>query len=323
MNISIWENGKVIYANPGFYKDLGLVPGDLESLVRVTTEDDYIEIHPDDFPENEKELLQIKERLLKGEVFHREVRMKTLNRSSFHWYNTYVVKGRHKGAEITIEMDEDIDGKAKILERLNEAIKEKEVLLKEVHHRVKNNFQIISSLLRLQQKNIKDEDLRAMLLDSENRVRSMSMIHESLYKSSDVANVDFGDYIKDLVRSLVDAFGGRTRLVKFKIDAQNCNIGVDSAIPCSLIINELVSNSFKHGYDDSVVPEMQISLKQNGREFELQVRDNGVGFPDSFFEKRPDSMGIMLVTTLASQLNGMAEFKNNNGAEVRVVFVSD
>jgi PAS domain-containing protein len=103
INISIWENGKVIYANPGFYKDLVISPGDLDALVQLTAKDDYIEIHPDDFPENEKELLQIKEQLLRGGVFHREVRMKTYNRSSFHWYNTYVVKGNHKGAEITID----------------------------------------------------------------------------------------------------------------------------------------------------------------------------------------------------------------------------
>lgn len=323
LNLSIWRDGNVVYANSAFFKIAGVEPGDLKTLTSKASSDDFLIVHPDDFPTDIKGLEIVKEALNDGKLFHKEIRMKGPDEEEFRWYNTYVVRGKEKNSKITIEIDEDISEKKKMVEQLNKVIKEKDILLKEVHHRVKNNFQIISSLLRLQQKKVFDKDTIDILLESENRIKSIAMVHESLYNSADIVNIDFGKYIGALVKNLVESYNGRTRLVKFNIESAKCNVGVDIALPCALIINELVSNSFKHGFDDSPGPEMNIKFLKTSNQYDLIVNDNGVGYPDSFYVKQTDTLGIMLIKTLVKQLGGEVEFKNNPGAEVLIKFNGD
>ncbi len=322
-NVSIWKKGELIYANPAYYKSTGITPGNIEKLRKAIQNEEHFLVHPDDYDYCVRNTKMIKDELKKGHFFNREVRMKSVSSDEYRWYNTYLVRGRGKDSDITMELDEDITDKKCASEKLSNTLKEKNILIKEIHHRVKNNFQIISSLLRLQQSKLKDNATKDILLESENRVKSMSMIHESLYMSEDLANIDFGEYIKKLMASLVNAYSGRTRLVKFKIESNNIKLGVDMAIPCSLIITELVTNSFKHGFDDSMKPHVHINLSNSGKQYILFVKDNGVGFPDSFFSSdAKDTLGIMLVDTLSKQLGGLVEYKNNAGAEALIKFTA-
>jgi two-component sensor histidine kinase len=322
-NVSIWKKGELIYANPAYYKSTGIPHGNIEKLRKAIQNEEHFLVHPDDYDYCVRNTKMIKEELKKGHFFNREVRMKSVSSDEYRWFNTYLVRGRGKDSDITMELDEDIHDKKCAVEKLSNTLKEKDILIKEIHHRVKNNFQIISSLLRLQQSKLKDNATKDILLESENRVKSMSMIHESLYNSDDLANIDFGDYIKKLIESLVNAYSGRTRLVKFWIESNNIKLGVDMAIPCSLIITELVTNSFKHGFDDSMKPHVHVNLSQTGKQYILLVKDNGVGFPDSFFGSEvKDTLGIMLVDTLSKQLGGLVEYKNNSGAEALIKFTA-
>jgi two-component sensor histidine kinase len=319
-NISIWKKDELIYANNRYYRSVGVDTGDIEKLREVIFREEHNLIHPEDYDYCKENTVKINEELGKGNYFNREVRMKDAYSDQYRWYNTYLVIAKDNGSDVTIELDEDITEKKLASEKLSEALKEKEILLKEIHHRVKNNFQIISSLLRLQQSKLKDRDMKDMLLESENRVKSMAMVHESLYRSEGLASIDFAAYVRNLMKNLVEAYSGRTRLVKFNIEANNCMVGVDEAIPCSLIITELVSNSFKHGFDDSMKPEINISLSLEDEQYTLIVKDNGVGFTDSFFNKESDTLGIMIITTLAKQIGGKVQFHNNPGAETIINF---
>lgn len=319
-NISVWKDGHLVYANPVFFSSVGVKSGDLNKLMEVTEGTDYFDVHPEDFENLKDKFVEIKNDISTGSVFHSELRMKSRTDKEYKWYSTYVFKGKDKLTDVTIEVDEDISEKVKILEKLNEAVKEKETLLKEVHHRVKNNFQIVSSLLRMQQHRIQNEELKDVLLESENRVRSMAMVHETLYKAETLSDFVFGEYIKELVKSIVNAYSGRAHLVNFRFDLCDSKVGIDISVPCSLIINEVITNSFKHGLDDSRLPEITIGFtKQNGM-FRLLVKDNGVGYPDSFIDSKKGSLGTMLINTLANQLSGTAVFRNNDGAEVDITF---
>jgi two-component sensor histidine kinase len=189
-------------------------------------------------------------------------------------------------------------------------LREKEVLLREIHHRVKNNMQIIYSLLRLQSRETDEKKEVDMLLESQNRIRSMSLIHEKLYQSEDLAHIDFSEYIGDLTKELFRSYRFNTDKLVFKADIEDAIIGVDTAIPCGLIINELVSNSLKHAFPGGREGEIQIALRRvDGLEsgtqheksemFELTVRDNGIGMPEEMDFRNSESLGLRLVSTLS------------------------
>ena len=202
-------------------------------------------------------------------------------------------------------------------ERIRLSLKEKEVLLKEVHHRVKNNLQIISSLLNLQSKYIKDDQALEMFKESRNRIRSMTLIHEKLYRSKDLANIDVAEYIQNLSSNLFRSYNsGR---VSLKTHVDDILLGIDTAIPCGLIINELVSNSLKHAFPDKH-GEILVNLHRDDGKFTLAVRDNGVGFPESVDFRNTDSLGLQLVCTLTDQLDGIIELNRTGGTEFKITF---
>lgn len=319
LNITIWEEGKVVYANSSFYTTFGVEQGNIFMLNELVENEGYVKIHPDDFnyvPENTQKL---KKEIHNGIVFHKELRMKSHCEDDYKWYNTYVVTGKDPENLVTIEIDENIDEKKKANAALEEALREKEILLKEVHHRVKNNFQVISSLLRIQGKKAVNNEVETVLNESYSRVMLMSMIHEKLYRSSDLANVNFTEHIRDLVSNLSELYLNKVR-VKFDLQLQKIHLGVDNAIPCSMIINELVSNSFKYAFKNTAEPKITIMLSNGGPDVKLIVKDNGCGLPDDFENRSKGSIGHMIVKTLAGQMNGNVEFKNNNGTEVTVKF---
>lgn len=205
-------------------------------------------------------------------------------------------------------------------DRLAKSLAEKEVLLKEIHHRVKNNLQIISSLLNLQSVQIADEHTRELFSESKNRVSTMGLIHEKLYQSEDLAEIDFGDYLRSLVDALSESFGIRAEQVRLEVVVRNIFLDIDTAIPCALIVNELVSNAFKYAFRDDYPdtngpPEIRIEMTRGDKnEIELRVSDNGRGLPDDLDFRDTSSLGLQIVITLTEQLNGVIELDNKDGA---------
>ena len=206
-------------------------------------------------------------------------------------------------------------------ERLRMSLAEKEILLKEIHHRVKNNMQVISSLVSLQADEIKDATMREVLLDVTHRVRSMAMVHEKLYQSADLARIEFDDYTRSLIGYLWRAHGTAASGIRLTADLEPVSLPINSAVPCGLILSELVSNALKHAFRDRDAGRVTVSLgeSENGR-VHLSVHDDGVGLPVGFDWTQAQSLGLRLVQMLAGQLRATVEFGSETGARFNVAF---
>ncbi|MBD3412890.1 MAG: PAS domain S-box protein [Candidatus Aminicenantes bacterium] len=216
----------------------------------------------------------------------------------------------------------DISKRKNAEEKIKTSLREKEVLLQEIHHRVKNNMQIISSLIHLQSARTKDEKTEEILRSSQNRIKSMAIIHEKVYQSDDFTKVDLSDYVRSLTKHLLTTFGVDKKKITFHIDIKDIQLDINKAIPCSLIINELLTNSIKHAFSDGKKGEISISIQnvKDGK-YELLVRDNGEGIPDGLIEQGTKTLGLTLVRILAEeQLKGSLHIDGTNGARFRVVF---
>jgi two-component sensor histidine kinase len=211
-------------------------------------------------------------------------------------------------------------------EKIKISLKEKEVLLKEIHHRVKNNLQIIYSLLNLQAANIQDVAARKAIRESQNRVKSMALIHESLYQSQNLARINMGEYVQRLVSHLYSSYHATASGIAIHVNIQDVFLDIDTAIPCGLLINELVSNSFKHAFPSPVSQasaaegRIQVDLTQEGDQFVLVVADNGVGVPQDVDIMRVESLGLQLVAALTEQVRGTLDLRRGNGALFRITF---
>ncbi|MEL7669027.1 CHASE4 domain-containing protein [Methanobacterium sp.] len=207
---------------------------------------------------------------------------------------------------------------------IKESLREKEALLMEIHHRVKNNMQIISSLLSLQSRYIKDKDAFEVFKESQNRVKSMAMIHERLYNSKGLAKIDFAGYIRNLVDDLFDSYGVNHDDVKIDISADKIFLNADTAIPVGLIINELVTNSLKYAFpaENSDHEESMIYIKfhRNNKNILLVVGDNGIGLPEDLDLQHSETLGLRLVLSLVDQINGTVELRGNDQTEFRIIF---
>ncbi|MCB0335308.1 MAG: response regulator [Bdellovibrionales bacterium] len=199
------------------------------------------------------------------------------------------------------------------------ALAEKEVLLKEIHHRVKNNLQVISSLLKLQAGYCDIPEVKEILQQSEGRVRSMALVHEKLYQSDTFAFIDFATYLKELLRDFQQINSGNPE-VEVVSNLQPINLGIDQAIPCGLLVNELITNAYKHAFRDQESRQIALELSEHGKEVVLKVRDNGVGIPPTIdFEKSP-GLGLELVRTISLQLGGTLSLRRESGTEVVLCF---
>ncbi|WP_424357519.1 PAS domain S-box protein [Methanocella sp. MCL-LM] len=204
---------------------------------------------------------------------------------------------------------------------LRESLKEKEVLLKEVHHRVKNNLQIITSLLNLQMSKLQDADVVTALTESQSRIRSMALLHEKLYQSKDLSSIDFGEYVRGLISSAYRTYGANPGQISVEIQADDVRLGIDTAIPCGLIINELSTNAFKYAFpgDRQGRLTIRVSAEESGQ-VELIISDNGTGLPAGFDLDKVTTLGLQLVVSLVNQLEGEIEIKNEGGVTYRITF---
>lgn len=233
-------------------------------------------------------------------------------------------------AQIAVAMDNarlfaaaqrEISERRQAERRLNASLTEKGALLKEIHHRVKNNLQVISSLLNLQSRQLTDHALLEIFRESQNRIRSMAIIHEKLYQASDVAQIDFAEYTHSLVSYLFRTYAINAANIRLQIAIVDIALGLDTAIPCGLIINELVSNALKYAFAPQQAGEICVGLvRKQPHHLCLTVSDNGRGLPPTVDYRNTDSFGLQLVNLLTEQLDGTVELDRNGGAAFKITF---
>lgn len=203
---------------------------------------------------------------------------------------------------------------------LKQSLAEKDVLLKEIHHRVKNNLQIISSLLNLQSRKIKDQKARSSFLESNNRIQSIATLHEQLYRSKDLSRIDFAAHIRNMTNHLLRSYGVRNSEIGIEIDAGQVYLNINTAIPCGLIVNELVSNAIKHGFAGRAKGHITIAFGEDGEKYVLTVANDGAKFPEDLNIYESATLGLELVTSLAKQLKGSVSMSSGEVTEFKLEF---
>jgi two-component sensor histidine kinase len=204
--------------------------------------------------------------------------------------------------------------------QIRSALKEKEVLLQEVHHRVKNNLQVISSMLNLQRRFVADPGLIQVLEESQNRIATMSFIHESLYRATDFSSIGFSEYLQRLAGNLMTSYARRDCRIELKTDLAPVFLKLDQAIPCGLIVNELLSNAMKYAFVGRSEGVVTLRVGSTGGRVDIEVRDDGVGLPPGFDAKSSDSLGMYLVQALTEQLDGELKIGEGPGSSFLVSF---
>jgi len=206
-------------------------------------------------------------------------------------------------------------------ESLKKSLAEKEILLKEVHHRVKNNMQIISSILKMQQRQVDDHQLKEALEESQNRIRSMALVHENLYRNENLAKILFSNYVKSMAGNLARSYTDSNNNIHLKFDIEDVYMPLDTGIPCGLIINELLSNSFKYAFPEKNSGVIKIQFKNIGQNnYEMEVSDNGVGINGGIDIENTKSLGMKIVTKLVQQIEGNLKYDFSNGTKFKITF---
>jgi len=309
-----------LYLNQKAYTMHGYEPGEFP------TDTEYIKqhlIHPDDV----KILTGAIEECIysKSHTYEVEYRIRKKN-GEYHWIhsNGKVVEWDDDGKPLRlIGNHTDISERKLSEEKIRASLEEKEILLKEIHHRVKNNLQAISSLLSLQMNQFKEPRLREAFIQMKNRIRSMAMVHEKLYTSHDIAHINFGNHIKSIANELISAYGNDDIILE--VEADNVPVELEKAVPLSLILNELVSNALVHAFPGRSAGTLQIYLHKVGNDdIILVIRDNGKGFPDNVDLRESSTLGLTLINALVSQIDGTIEMSKENGTTFTIKFkVSD
>ncbi|EGJ48968.1 histidine kinase dimerization/phosphoacceptor domain -containing protein [Desulfocurvibacter africanus] len=205
-------------------------------------------------------------------------------------------------------------------ERLRDSLREKEVLLKEIHHRVKNNLQTISSLLSLQAQVLDDPAVAELFRESQNRIQSMALVHERLYQADDLSSVDFDSYLSSVISFLMQSYRRNSSSVRLIKDLEDLALPVTVAIPCGLMVNELLSNSLKYAFPDGRAGAIEVSFRRDGDRYVLRVADDGVGLPPDIDPLDTSSLGLKLVLTLVRQLKGNLDIQPAPGASFHIAF---
>ncbi|MEE8320044.1 MAG: PAS domain S-box protein, partial [bacterium] len=206
-------------------------------------------------------------------------------------------------------------------DKIKASLLEKEILLKEIHHRVKNNLQVISGLLNLQSHYINEEGAREIYRESQNRIITMALIHEELYQREDLSSIDFAEFLQSLSNNLLTSYGIDRRRISFELDVKEAELIIDTAIPCGLIINELLSNALKHAFPGNKKGKIRVELHSTGNKgYRLKVSDNGTGFPRGVNFRQTKSLGLQLVTVLIDQLGGTIKMVKRMGTTFHITF---
>ncbi|WP_413200020.1 PAS domain S-box protein [Nostoc piscinale] len=309
------SDGIIVYANPKFEKMFGY---DTDELIGL-------HISTINYAEDQAQAEAVNQAISATVLQHGEASYEVHNvkkDGTPFWCSATTSMFEHpEYGKVFVVVHQDITEQKQVQEQLKASLKEKEVLLKEIHHRVKNNLGIVSSLLQMQCRRTKDTEATAILRDSQNRIASIALVHEKLYRSADLANIDFAQYIPDLTTHLFDSYNVTSNCIKLKIQVNNASLDIETAIPCGLIINELVSNALKYAFPHQSTGEITVSLEQQDNyNLILIIQDNGVGLPQNFDPKHTKTLGIILVQGLVKQLRGTIEVNSQQGTEFKITF---
>jgi len=313
--VQVSLSGRFTRVNKRFCEIVGYTEGELLELrfQDIT--------HPDDL---EEDLANVS-RIIDGEINSYSLEKRYVCKdNSLVWVSLTVslVRDGPGDPRYFIAVAEDTTERKNAELAVKSSLAEKEVLLREIHHRVKNNMQVISSLLNLQAKNIEDARLSKMFRESQSRVRAMALIHEILYQSGNLGRIDLGEYVSKLATGLVRMYGTEPDRINLNIGAQDVTLGIDDTVPCGLVINELLSNSLKYAFRDGRMGEIGIDAApvKNGK-IMLVVHDDGVGIPAEVDIRNTETMGMRLVIGLVeSQLGGQVDLDRDHGTRFTITF---
>jgi PAS domain S-box-containing protein len=328
-NLFLQHQLKAIFDNS--HDALFLVDSDKRAIIKANTRaSELFEMSQDEligkfgpdlhkiYP-TEKERQVIRMALATAGNFQAEVNYKTGTGGEF-WGSLAIRVISIKGKRFEVVRITDITAQHAMNEKLKASLQEKEVLLAEIHHRVKNNLAVVSGLLGLQATYITNEQARAMFEESRNRIHSMALIHHKLYQHESFAQIDFAAYINDLISHIRDSYNNSEATITFNITCNDIYIDIKNAVPCGLIMNELISNAYKHAFPGRSQGEIKIVCTKMGEKFTMMVSDNGIGFDMSTELEKPRSLGLTLITALADQLSGSVRATHHQGTAFYLSF---
>jgi PAS domain S-box-containing protein len=296
------------------YKDYGVIPA-----IGIDMKESALELTPTLHSQN---FIKLHKEALKGKSLHTESKV-TDTKGAIAYYLIYldpIILPNSMVNEVSY-IAHDITDRKLAEKKIVESLKEKEVLLKEVHHRVKNNLQVISSILNLQRAYLKDKNSDNLFRELQNRVRSMSYIHESLYQTQDFSNLNFGEYLNNLATNLKHSYLVDDDNIEIEVTAEKLFLNLDYSIPCGLIVNELISNSFKYAFPNGIKGKIDVNIKKIHNFVEIIVADDGAGIKKEIDIKNTETLGLQLVTSLVEQIDGELFHRNlNPGTEIKITF---
>ena len=306
------SNGSVHYISPSLERVAGYTPSGLTGRNIL----EYV--HPDDVSAATDILVRAVQN--PGDTLSVELRLRH-NDGSWHIFEATVQNLLENEAVKGIVVNShDITARRQAEEKIKASLREKETLLKEIHHRVKNNLQVISSLLSLQSRYIEDKKLLEIFRESENRVRTMALVHKMLYQSEDLSAVGFDSFIGNLVGVILQSYRTDSSAVKVNVDVHDIRLDIAAAIPFGLILNELISNALKHAFPGDAKGEISLSMRVEGDRVVTRFQDSGVGFPETLDFRNTKSLGLQLVNILVGQLKGTIELAVDGGTAFTITF---
>jgi PAS domain S-box-containing protein len=303
------SEGIVVYANPSFLKLSGISKAEvLGSTVSSFLETDKLK----------SVLEEVKTLQNEGEVYRKSLRVGYKNAPQLNYEVTIQPLENTDTTHFLFEFFEP-ENVTKREDELERMLNERETLIKEIHHRVKNNLAVISGLLTLQKFSYEDDRLFELLSDSEMRIKSMALIHEKLYRSSTLASIELSAYLEDLIESIRQTLTKRTN-ISIEVDCESIHLNVNQAVPSALIVNEIISNSYKYAYPDNRNGVIRVHVFKEEKKIHFIAEDDGVGLPDDFEERRVSSLGFTIIDTLVSQLEAKLNVKSDNGTRLHFYY---
>ncbi len=309
--ISVMDfNGIFILANSAGAHSLNMEPSELvgKSLMDI-------------FPESADQQIESIRKVFKtGKGL--EIELPVMHEGVVGWYSTSIqpLFGPENNVKSVQTISRDITEIMETQKKLQVALEQKEMLLKEIHHRVKNNLMIISSLLSIQSRFIKDKEALGIFKESQNRAKSMALIHERLYRSTDLKRIDIGDYIRTLSNDLFHTYVVNSQKIQIKLDVEDVMVDINTAIPLGLIINEIITNALKHAFPNDMQGTLLISFHRIDDKLKLEVSDDGIGFPKDLDYKNTSSMGLQLVNSLSNQIDAELNVFMEKGTCFQIIF---
>ena len=314
------RDGSYDYISPSVKELLGYEP---EEFLKGGAQFVLEKIHPDDVEMMQKELEKLFSEEM-HEMIARDNEFRILTKDGrYKWLNDRrsLITSKNNEPIAIVGNVMDISERKEYESTIDKSLKEKEILLQEIHHRVKNNLAIISSLIELQKDGLSDE-MRGVFQETQTRIRSIALVHEKLYQSERLAEIDISEYVSELSRMITQTFTGKKRDIEFREDIDSIKISIINAVPLGLLINELLSNSFKHAFNGTSKGIVKISFKKGKGEYIISVEDNGVGLPDGFNIDEQASMGMTLVRTLTRQVQGKLKITSDEWTRFEITFPS-